>query len=80
MKGAMRRLKVVVADDHGLMVEAVRLALAERPEFEIVGAAESGSQLMPVVERTAPDLVLLDLRMPGAVSYTHLTLPTILRV
>ena len=61
----MRRLKVVVADDHGLMVEAVRLALAERPEFEIVGAAESGSQLMPVVERTAPDLVLLDLRMPG---------------
>ena len=70
----MRRLKVVVADDHGLMVEAVRLALAGRPEFEIVGAAESGSQLMPIVERTAPDLVLLDLRMPGVDGLTCLRL------
>jgi DNA-binding NarL/FixJ family response regulator len=61
----MRRLKVVVADDHGLMVEAVRIALAERPEFQIVGVAESGSQVLPVVERTSPHLVLLDLRMPG---------------
>jgi DNA-binding NarL/FixJ family response regulator len=70
----MRRLKVVVADDHGLMVEAVRLALGDRPEFEIVGVAESGSQVMPVVERTAPDLVLLDLRMPGVDGLTCLRL------
>jgi DNA-binding NarL/FixJ family response regulator len=70
----MRRLKVVVADDHGLMVEAVRIALVERPEFEIVGVAESGSQVLPVVERTAPDLVLLDLRMPGIDGLTCLRL------
>ena len=31
----MRRLKLVVADDHALMVEAVKIALEERPEFEI---------------------------------------------
>jgi DNA-binding NarL/FixJ family response regulator len=61
----MRRLRLVVADDHGLMVEAVRIALAEHPEFEIVGVAESGSQVLPVVQQTGPDLVLLDLRMPG---------------
>jgi DNA-binding NarL/FixJ family response regulator len=61
----MRRLKVVVADDHGLMVEAVRIALHGRPDFEIVGVAESGSQVLPVAQRTKPDLVLLDLRMPG---------------
>jgi DNA-binding NarL/FixJ family response regulator len=61
----MRRLRLVVADDHGLMVEAVRIALEERPEFEIVGVAESGSQVLPVVQQTNPDLVLLDLRMPG---------------
>jgi DNA-binding NarL/FixJ family response regulator len=70
----MRRLRVLVADDHGLMVEAVRLALADRPEFEIVGVADSGSQVMPVVERTAPDLVLLDLRMPGIDGLTCLRL------
>lgn len=58
------RLKLLVADDHGLMVEAIRLALEGRPEFELVGTAESGSQVLPLVERTKPDLVLLDLRMP----------------
>ncbi|HSC50615.1 MAG TPA: response regulator transcription factor [Gaiellaceae bacterium] len=61
----MRQLKVVVADDHGLMVEAVRIALAERADMEIVGVAEAGSQVLPVVQQTRPDLVLLDLRMPG---------------
>ena len=61
----MRRLKLVVADDHALMVEAVKIALDERPEFEIVGVAESGAQVLPVAQQTKPDLVLLDLSMPG---------------
>jgi NarL family two-component system response regulator YdfI len=47
------------------MVEAVRIALDGRSEFEIVGVAETGSQVLPVVQQTNPDLVLLDLRMPG---------------
>lgn len=46
------------------MIEAVRIALA-RSEFEIVGVAESGSQVLPVVQQAEPDLVVLDLRMPG---------------
>jgi NarL family two-component system response regulator YdfI len=61
----MRRLKLVVADDHALMVEAVKIALDESPEFEIVGVAESGAQVLPVALQTKPDLVLLDLSMPG---------------
>ncbi|HSB40182.1 MAG TPA: response regulator transcription factor [Gaiellaceae bacterium] len=61
----MRRLRLVVADDHGLMVEAVRIALDGHPEFDIVGVAESGSQVLPVVRQTEPDLIVLDLRMPG---------------
>ena len=56
---------MVIADDHGLMVEAIRIALEGRPEFEIVGLAESGSQVLPVVLQAEPDLVVLDLRMPG---------------
>ena len=60
----LRRLKVVVADDHGLMIEAVGIALARR-EFEIVGVAEAGSQVLPVVQQAEPDLVVLDLCMPG---------------
>jgi DNA-binding NarL/FixJ family response regulator len=68
------RLKLVVADDHGLMVEAVRIALAGRPDMEIVGVAETGSQVLPLVQQTMPDLVVLDLRMPGMDGLTCLKL------
>jgi DNA-binding NarL/FixJ family response regulator len=61
----MRPFRLLIADDHALMLEAIRLALEHEPEFEIVGQAESGSQLLPLVHQTEPDLVLLDLLMPG---------------
>jgi DNA-binding NarL/FixJ family response regulator len=61
----MRRIKLVLADDHALMIEAVRLALKDQADFEIVATAESGSQVLPLVERTGADMVVLDLRMPG---------------
>src|ERR687886_1558115 len=62
---AMRRLKVVIADDHRLMLQAIRLALAESEEIEIVGEADAGPKVVPLVGQTSPDLVLLDIRMPG---------------
>jgi DNA-binding NarL/FixJ family response regulator len=61
----MRRLRLLLADDHALMIEAVRLALEDEQDFEIVGTAETGSQVLPLVERTQPDMVVLDLRLPG---------------
>jgi DNA-binding NarL/FixJ family response regulator len=62
----MRRLKVLVADDHELMVAAVRLALAESAdEFEIVATTTRGQQVLPLTAQTQPDIVLLDLKMPG---------------
>ena len=61
----MRPLKILLADDHALMLEAIKLALADETDFEIVGEAESGSRLLPLINQTEPDLVLLDLAMPG---------------
>jgi DNA-binding NarL/FixJ family response regulator len=61
----MRRLKLLVADDHRLMLAAVRLALQQADDIEIVGEAQAGSQVLPLVGQTNPDLVLLDIRMPG---------------
>ena len=54
-----------MVDDHPLMVEAIRLALAGSEDFEIVGVAASGAEIVPLVRRTTPDVVLLDLRMPA---------------
>src|SRR5690242_15463581 len=59
-------MRVLIADDHRLIVEGVKRALEEAPDFEVVGECNSGSQVLPMVGRTNPDIVLLDLRMPGA--------------
>jgi DNA-binding NarL/FixJ family response regulator len=61
----MRPLRVLLADDHALMLEAITLALENEREFEIVARAESGSQVLPLVHQTQPDLIVLDLLMPG---------------
>jgi DNA-binding NarL/FixJ family response regulator len=71
----MRRLKVLVADDHELMLEAIRIALAHAAdEFEVVAATSRGTQVLPLVGQTQPDIVLLDLRMPGMDGLTCLEL------
>jgi DNA-binding NarL/FixJ family response regulator len=59
------RLKLLIADDHQLMLEAIRMALADAQDIEIVASTSSGAQVLPLVRQTSPDVVLLDLRMPG---------------
>jgi DNA-binding NarL/FixJ family response regulator len=66
-------MRVLIADDHRLIIEGVRRALEEAGDFEVVGECSSGSQVLPMVGRTKPDLVLLDLRMPGADGIACLT-------
>jgi DNA-binding NarL/FixJ family response regulator len=58
------KLRVLLADDHPLMIAAVRSALESEKDFEIVGEATSGSQVMPLVSSARPDVVLIDLRLP----------------
>jgi len=65
-------MKVLIADDHRLIVEGIKPALEDADDFEVVGEASSGSQVLPLVGRTNPDIVLLDLRMPGADGLTCL--------
>ena len=60
------KLKVLIADDHQLMLDGIRLALEREDDFQVVGEARSGSQVMPLVSRLRPDVVMLDLRMPAS--------------
>ena len=57
-------IKVLLADDHRLILAGIRRALEEVDDIEVVGEAESGSQVLPLIHQTSPDLVLLDLRLP----------------
>jgi DNA-binding NarL/FixJ family response regulator len=58
-------LKVLIVDDHKLMALALKDALDSVDDLRVVGVAHSGSDGISMVTRTQPDVVLLDVRMPG---------------
>jgi len=57
-------IKLIIADDHQLMIEGIKTILSETPEIKIIGEALNGKQLLEMLETTQPDIVLLDIRMP----------------
>jgi DNA-binding NarL/FixJ family response regulator len=57
--------RVVIVEDHPLMLSALRETLERADGFAVVGTANSGLQVEPLVSRTRPDLILLDLQLPG---------------
>ena len=57
-------MRVVIADDHRLVLDGIKRALESDGGFEIVGETQTGTQVLPLVAKTSPDLVLLDVRMP----------------
>jgi DNA-binding NarL/FixJ family response regulator len=61
------QIKVLIADDHPLLIAGIRRTLEQNDDIEIVGEAHSGPELMQLVERRSPDVVLMDLRMPGVI-------------
>ena len=65
MNKTLRPIRVLVADDHGLIREAIRLALGHEPDIEIVGEAERGDEVLVRVRESQPNLLLLDIKMPG---------------
>lgn len=61
----MHRVHVLIADDHALVRSGFRALLAAQPDLEVVGEAADGVVVVELCRRLAPDVVLLDLTMPG---------------
>lgn len=61
----MDRIKIVIADDHPLYREGVARSLADDAAFAVVGQAPDADAAVDLVLRSRPDIVLLDLSMPG---------------
>lgn len=59
-------IRVVIADDHPLVRAGLRQVLADEPGIEVVGEAADGDETVAVLRATEPDVVLLDITMPGA--------------
>ena len=58
-------MKILIADDHQLMLAGVRQVLELDGGFEVVAEAHHGTEVLPLVGQTQPQIVLLDMRMPG---------------
>jgi DNA-binding NarL/FixJ family response regulator len=58
-------VRVLVADDHALFRDGLRGLLQSTPEFELVGEVETGAAAVDCAARQRPDLILMDLQMPG---------------
>ena len=59
------RLRVLIADDHPLFRAGMRALLETMPDMEVVGVAGTGDEVLALAERVEPDVVLMDLHMPG---------------
>ncbi len=60
----MKRVRILIADDHPVVRTGLEGMLAGQPEFEVVGEATNGQQAVALVDKLRPDVVLMDLRMP----------------
>lgn len=59
------RIRLVIVDDHPVVRDGLRGMFASAQEFEVVGDVSDGSEAIAVIDRLDPDVVLMDLRMPG---------------
>jgi DNA-binding NarL/FixJ family response regulator len=58
-------IRILLVDDHAILREGLRALLSYYPDVEVVGEAEDGAQAIECVKHLSPDIVLMDIAMPG---------------
>jgi len=61
----MTKARVLIADDHGLFREGLASILSSQPDLELVGVAHDGVEALVKAQALKPDLILMDIQMPG---------------
>jgi DNA-binding NarL/FixJ family response regulator len=65
----LAHIRVLIADDHPLIIAGVRRTIEHLDDIEVVGEAHSGPEILQLVARRDPTVVLMDLRMPGITGF-----------
>jgi two-component system response regulator NreC len=60
----MKKTRILIADDHTIVRDGIRLALERSPEYRIVAEAEDGEQAVELAEQHKPDVIIMDISMP----------------
>lgn len=61
----MDNIKIMIVDDHPMMREALQTALIDEPGLQVIGEANNGIEALQLVGKLEPDVILMDLLMPG---------------
>lgn len=61
----MNTIRLVIADDHAIVREGLQRIMAATDDLVVVGVARNGDEIQPALDRARPDVLLLDLNMPG---------------
>ena len=61
----MNKIKIVIADDHKLIRDGITTLLRMDEQFEVIGVANDGEELITLLENCVPDVVLVDITMPN---------------
>jgi DNA-binding NarL/FixJ family response regulator len=64
MGGAVT-IRIVIADDHPIVLDGLELIFAEERDFQVLARASNGDQALQAILQFQPDILVLDLRMPG---------------
>ena len=62
--GTLRHMRVLIADDHGIVRSGIRLLIERQPDIEVVAEAADGAEARDLAVRERPDLAILDVKMP----------------
>lgn len=61
----MSKTKILVVDDHKVVIEGIKSSLSKHPDFEVVGEAHNGRQAVNLAKTLRPDIVIMDISMPN---------------
>ncbi|MDX6713158.1 MAG: hypothetical protein QOH96_4174 [Blastocatellia bacterium] len=61
----MKTITIVLADDHRIVRQGLRVLLTTESDFKVIGEADDGREALELVKRLSPDVLVLDLMMPG---------------
>lgn len=61
----MKKVKVFIVDDHEIFRDGVKQLIANEADMEVVGTASSGDEALKLITKNIPDVVIMDIRMPG---------------
>lgn len=61
----MKKIRILIADDHGIVRKGLRLQLEQHSNFEVVGEATEGREAVRMAEELSPDVVIMDIAMPN---------------